>query len=101
MHLIQILLPLADNEGREFPEGTLRDIHADLAERFGGLTAYSRSPARGVWKSGPDEQKDDIVIVEVMAESLDETWWTDLRKRLETLLGQEELVIRATEIRKL
>ncbi|HEY0104846.1 MAG TPA: hypothetical protein VGB91_02090 [Rhizomicrobium sp.] len=101
MHLIQILLPLADNEGREFPEETLRGIHAELAARFGGLTAYSRSPARGIWKSGPDEQKDDIVIVEVMAQALDEKWWTDLRSHLEKLLGQEEIVIRATEIRKL
>ena len=46
-------------------------------------------------------QKDDIVTVEVMADGLDENWWRDFRKRLEKLLGQEELVVRAHEIRTL
>ena len=74
MHLIQILLPLADNAGNPFPSDVLHGIQTELAQRFGGLTAYSRAPARGVWTQSGGEQEDDIVVVEVMAQALDETW---------------------------
>ena len=101
MHLVQILLPLNDNAGSPFPEEILRDIHSELADRFGGLTAHSRAPAKGVWGSGAGRQKDDIVIVEVMADSIDEIWWRTFRKPVEKLLEQSELVIRSQEFRKL
>lgn len=106
-YLIQILLPMADNAGRPFPKGTLEQIKAGLTDRFGGVTAHSRAPAEGVWASphadGQHAGKhvDDIVIVEVMAPELDETWWRAFRRNLETLLGQEEIVIRAQNITRL
>jgi hypothetical protein len=101
MHLIQILLPLADNAGHAFPGDVLQAIQTELSQRFGGLTAYSRAPAKGVWTQSGGQQEDDIIIVEVMAETLDERWWRDFRRRLEERLGQEELVIRAQEMRTL
>ena len=101
MHLVQILLPLADNKGEKFPQAVLEGIRSELCERFGGLTAYSRSPARGVWRSDGSELEDDIVIVEVMTEALDEGWWHRFRIRLEGQLRQESLVIRAQEMRQL
>jgi hypothetical protein len=101
MYLVQLLLPVTDNEGNDFPEQVMRDVQTELCERFGGLTAYSRAPAKGIWAHDGARQKDDIATVEVMADELDEDWWVDFRKRLEKLLGQEELVIRAHEIRKL
>ena len=99
MHLVQLLLPLANNTGEQFPEQVLREIQAELTERFGGLTAYTRAPAKGVWTSGGEQQKDDIVVVEVMTETLDEAWWQELRTRLEKLLQQEHLLIRSQEMR--
>ena len=101
MHLIQILLPLADNAGNPFPDHVLQGIHTELSQRFGGLTAYSRAPAKGVWTQGGGQQEDDIVVVEVMARTLDERWWQDFRRRVEELLDQEELVIRAQAMRTL
>ena|ERR1700761_1510182 len=100
-YLVQILLPLADNSGKPFPDQLLRGIHSELAERFGGLTAHSRAPAKGIWRSGAEKQTDDIVIVEVMADVLDENWWAAFRTRLEELLRQEKLVVRAQEIQEL
>jgi hypothetical protein len=41
------------------------------------------------------------VVVEVMAERLDQSYWQSLRERLERELSQEEIVIRAQEIRRL
>lgn len=52
MILVQILLPLADNDGVPFPEADLAAVQAELATRFGGLTAHNRAPARGVWNHG-------------------------------------------------
>lgn len=101
MHLVQILLPLATNDGAPVPEAVIRDIREELIARFGGLTAYSRAPAQGVWAHDGVRQRDDIAVVEVMVESLDENWWHAFRLRLERLLEQEALVIRAYEIRRL
>ncbi len=43
MQLVQILLPLLDNEGRRFQPAAYERIRAELIGRFGGLTA---SPGR-------------------------------------------------------
>src|SRR5687768_4274806 len=39
MHLIQILLPVYDNDGKSFPASRYADVRRELTERFGGLTA--------------------------------------------------------------
>lgn len=98
MHLIQILLPLADNDGVPFADTLLRAIQAELAERFGGVTAFSRAPAHGVWQHRGARRQDDIIIVEVMAQELDVAWWRNFRARLEKELRQERLVVRAQTI---
>ena len=101
MHLIQILLPLTDNAGRPYPDDLLQGIQSELSQCFGGLTAYSRAPAKGVWTRGGGQQEDDIVVVEVMAQTFDEDWWREFRTRLQQILRQEKLVIRAQEMRTL
>jgi len=101
MFLIHILLPVADNHGRPFTDELLQDIQGELVEQFSGLTAHTRSPAAGVWKHGGVKQRDDIVIVEIMTTKLDGEWWHKFRQSLEKRLEQEEIVIRAQEIRKL
>ena len=101
MNLVQILLPLYDPEGVRFPAAQFDAVAGELAQRFGGLTAYARSPAAGLWKEGGRTQRDDIVVYEVMVESLDASWWAGYRERLEREFRQEELVVRAQEIRRL
>jgi hypothetical protein len=98
MHVVQILLPLADNQGRPFPDSLLRAVREELVSRFGGVTAYGRAPALGVWAHEGTRQQDDIIVIEVMVERLDEDWWRAFRARLEKLLSQEELVVRAHAI---
>jgi hypothetical protein len=96
MHLVQILLPLYDNEGRPQPPALFGGVRAELADRFGGLTAYSRAPAEGVWRDeGQGTQRDDIVVIEVMARTLDRDWWSAYRARLERSFRQEVVVVRA------
>jgi hypothetical protein len=101
MHLVQILLPLADNDGRPFPDEVLRRIQQELTNRFGGLTAHERAPAKGIWLTGGRSRRDEVVILEVMTDALDDAWWRHFREGLERELGQEELVIRALPIRRL
>ncbi len=95
MYLVQILLPVHDNDRKLFDPGTLAAIHAELAERFGGLTAYSRAPAQGTWAIAGKHALDDIVIVEVMTDALDLDWWKAFRAKLEQTLRQQRIVIRA------
>lgn len=103
MHLIQILLPLRDNDGWPFPPGLHAAVRRELAERFGGLTAYSRAPAEGLWEgdAGASAGRDDIVVLEVMAEQLDAAWWRSYREDLERRFRQESVVVRALATRLL
>ncbi|HEY1188903.1 MAG TPA: hypothetical protein VGE74_14710 [Gemmata sp.] len=102
MHLIHILLPLDDNKGKALPKRLFRAVADELTEKFGGLTAHTRAPAEGLWKQGSSEAaEDEIVIYEVMAEGLDEAWWTKYRKRLEKRFKQEKVIVRAQEVRVL
>jgi hypothetical protein len=102
MHLVQMLLPLYDNDGRRFPEAALRAVRARLVERFGGVTAFSRAPAEGVWREEDgDLARDEIVIVEVMVEDMDRDWWRSFRAELERIFRQDEIVIRAHPIERL
>ncbi|ACM20292.1 hypothetical protein Geob_1935 [Geotalea daltonii FRC-32] len=99
MHLIQLLLPLFDNDGHPFPQTIYLQVRDELAEHFGGITTYVRSPAEGLWKEGKTSTvRDEIVIYEVMAKELDRSWWKEFRERLELLFRQESLVVRASHI---
>ena len=96
MYLVQILLPLFDNDGRPFEAADYVRLRSELADRFGGVTAYTRAPARGVWKDDAGEtNRDDIVIFEVMTGELDREWWTAFRKQLEVRFRQDTLIVRA------
>ena len=91
MHLVQLLLPRFD-----------RQLARELTERFGGVTAYARAPAKGEWKPASGETvQDDIVVYEVMVERLDRAWWRGYRENLEQRLGEEELVVRALPMERL
>lgn len=97
-----MLLPLYDNSGRAFPPSHYTSISGELAERFGGLTAYTRAPAKGLWTEGDGSAtRDDIVVYEVMVDAVDRAWWKAFRDRLEHRFAQEELVIRAMAIERL
>ena len=98
MHLVQLLLPLFDNDGRALPKSLYARVRDELVERFGGLTAYTRAPASGVWDEGGRKQHDELVIYEVMFESLDVAWWGDYRARLETRFRQQAIVVRCQNI---
>jgi hypothetical protein len=99
MFLVQLLLPLADNDGNRFAASVFDATRVELIERFGGLTAFFRSPASGAWEA-PDGtmQHDAIVVLEVMTESVDREWWKEYRERLARRFAQDEVVNRSSTI---
>lgn len=102
MHVVEILLPLRDNEGTPFSRALLDGVRHELTERFGGVTAHLRAPAAGAWKDDEgDVARDDVVIVEVMADELDRGWWSAYRRALESRFRQDEVLIRATPCERL
>jgi hypothetical protein len=101
MYLVQLLLPLYDNEKRPFGQEYLDRVRAELTEEFSGVTAFRRSPAEGSWKEGGEVSHDEIIIFEVMAKQLNREWWAGYRAELEKRFRQEELIIRSTEMEQL
>lgn len=74
----------------------------ELAERFGGVTAYRRSPAEGLWKEeGGEINRDDVFVYEVVAEDLDREWWKQYGAELAERFHQEEMMIRAIAVERL
>ena len=101
-HLIQILLPIHFCDGSNVPAEMFSQVRTELAERFGGVTAYSRSPATGLWKRTEAEvERDQVIMIEVVAEALDRDWWAQYRERLEQRFGQEEVHARALAIERI
>ena len=98
MHLIQILLPLYDNNGNHFSEELFGKVRRELTERFGGLTAFTRAPAQGLWQDEGKTKRDDIVVFEVMTQEVDAAWWRAYRRALEQEFRQDNIVLSAQEI---
>jgi len=99
MKLLQLFLPLYDNQGHAFPKAYFDHIREDLAKNFGGVTAFVRSPAVGVWENDNGAVcRDDVVLFEVIVDAVDRDWWSSYRRGLERQFSQDTILVRATEI---
>lgn len=97
VHLIQILLPLYDNDGVAFGPELYHEVREELSSRYGGLTAFTRAPAEGHWQDDGKTTRDEIVIFEVMVEELASAWWAAYRSKLEQAFRQQAIIVRAQE----
>lgn len=101
-HLVQILLPLRMRDGSDVPAEKFAEVRVELMQRFGGVTAYSRSPATGLWKRSEAEvERDQVIMVEVVVDAFDRDWWAQYREQLEQRFGQEEVHARALPIERI
>lgn len=101
MHLVQLLLPVFANDGMALPKPLYDDVRRELVDRFGGITTYSRAPAKGLWRDDGGVDRDDIVVYEVMVDGLDRAWWSEYRAGLEQRFAQDEVVVRALAAERL
>ena len=101
-HLVQVLLPLRDQDGAAYPRAFYDELTRELTDRFGGVTAYTRAPATGLWEAPSGETvRDQVVVYEVMVDQLEPEWWARFRESLEAKFRQQELVVRAQAIVRL
>jgi hypothetical protein len=97
--LVQLVLPVRDNAGKEFPGKVWEELKTRLAGKFGGVTAFRRAPAEGVWAPADERRTaEDVFIVEVMTPALDKAWWAALQIELERTLRQDHVIIRAIPV---
>jgi hypothetical protein len=82
MHPVEILLPLRDNSGRPFAAETYAEVRQILTERFGGLTAFPRSPAQGTTTGGGHGARRDCRV-----RSHDRKRWTRVVEELPNSVG--------------
>ena len=95
--LIQLLLPTHTRSGAAVASEQFARVRVELTERFGGVTAYTRSPATGLWKREEDDaiERDQVIMVEVVVDDFDAAWWASYREQLEQRFDQEEVHARA------
>ncbi len=98
MNLTEILLPVFDNEGQPFGDGKFAMVRKVLVDRFGGMTAFARTPAQGISTDRGTTVHDELIVFEVMSEELDKTWWRSFRHDLEAEFRQDKIVIRTFTI---
>jgi hypothetical protein len=101
MVLIQLLLPTSAGASAD-GLAPLAETRQELAERFHGLTAYLRSPARGLWTAADGRtEQDDVVMVEVVTDTFDRAWWRTYVTTLAERFGQESIHLRAMPVEML
>ena len=98
MVLIQLLLPTTGPAGSDTVT-LLTQTRRELAARFKGVTAYVRSPAKGLW-TAPDghTEADDVVMVEVVSDTFDREWWRSYAKLLARRFSQETIHLRSLAV---
>lgn len=102
MHLIELFLPLRDESDAPLPKEMFDAVRDELAEVFGGVTAFTRMPATGLWEDDHGEvRRDEVVLFEVMADHVDHGWWKNYRAELERRFEQDEVLVRATAVERL
>lgn len=96
--LIQMLLP-TKSSSVAFADDLIHKTRQELTERFGGLTAYMRAPAAGVWTS-PDGhvEEDSVVMIEVLSDEFDVAWWRSYAEVLKDRFRQQTIHIRANHV---
>ena len=99
MVLIQLLLPVSVSPSGAEEDDRVRVTHRELVDAFGGVTAYLRTPAQGVW-TAPDgaRERDSVVMVEIVTERFDRAWWSEYAGSLARRYQQEEMHVRAMDV---
>jgi hypothetical protein len=97
-HLVQFFLPRENDDGAPFARSLFDAVKHELAERFGGVTAFTQAPAEGLWADGPSTDRDRVFVFEVVAQEFEAGWWRAYRRQLERRFGQDSVLMRVWPI---
>jgi len=98
--LIQLLLPTTGKDDAIAEH--LAETRRELTDKFTGLTAYLRSPAKGWWLSPEGRtESDDVVMVEVVTDAFDRAWWRAYADTLAQRFQQDAIHVRAVHVEML
>ncbi|MDR3490293.1 MAG: hypothetical protein P4M05_36160 [Bradyrhizobium sp.] len=102
MFVVELFLPLDMPDGTAIPGSTFDRIKAELTFRFGGITAFLKSPADGAWQASSRAiVHDRVAVFEIMVDNVDVEWWRAYRQKLEAELNQQEVLARLYQVTKL
>ena len=58
-------------DGKPIGQEWFENLLAELTGKFGGATSFMRTPGQGLWRNGGETWRDNIAVVEVMADRLE------------------------------
>jgi hypothetical protein len=97
-----IYIPLRHGDGQKVDARKLKRIQSELVDRFGGLTNFPQANL-GLWKFGNVVYRDEIVIYRVLSSEARAAtrFLRAMRRRLESELNQDEILIVARDVKAL
>jgi inorganic pyrophosphatase len=97
--LIQLFLPLKNEDGKSFPDKYFDNVKETLTQKFKGLSIYSKSPVNGRWENSKSNIEEDILLVyEIMTDRVDLSYWEKYKQLLQKQFKQDTIVIRCLDI---
>ena len=89
-----LVIPLHDNQGKEFEEELINNIKSRIIDQFSGMTVIN---AVGSWKNGQQlfEDKNVILLIDVPSKDSSPTteYFLNLKQQLMKELSQEKIYV--------
>ncbi|MFD1770363.1 inorganic diphosphatase [Sphingobacterium suaedae] len=100
--LYELFIPLQAPDRQPFPRTHFSDLRDELITRFGGLTIYQRTPVKGIWENPSHVREgDDLIIYEVMTTEECIRYWQELKRKLEQVFQQTDILIRQRTLKRI
>ena len=97
MYLLQLLLPAGQTNADTAV--LLNQTQSELMARFGGVTAYLQTPAKGQWADATGATTEDrVFLVEVVVAEIDTEWWRSYAHCLAQRFAQDVMHIRVLHV---
>ena len=96
----ELLIPLADNQGRRFPWPKIERVSAALLEPFEGCRSQPLTPYMGLWRYRGVVYREGLLLFIVDAPRSDESldWMRNFKERLKKQFGQVDIYLAVTEL---
>jgi hypothetical protein len=96
----EVLIPLADNEGRPFAWSKIERVSSAFLARFEGCRPQPLAPFLGMWMHHGAVYREGLLLFTVDAPRSDESlaWMVRYKERLKRLFDQIDIYLAVTEL---